>query len=346
MSNPVRREKAGPHSVRISGKKSGRPVVFIHGNTSTSAFWEPLMLQADPDKWFCVAPDLNGFGDTRIRPVQAATGVSDWAADVIDLIDRLNIESCVFVCSSLGGILGWKLLSAWPERIEKLVQIAPGSPFGFGGTHGDDGRPNFPDFAGSGAGMSNPLLVERIRAKDRSQDKPHLTSPSWVLQHYVLRNQVKLYPDHPFLDGMMKLDTGPEGFPGNIEPSPNWPGYAPGDKGIVNSISPKYLSGLPDEVVHASRKPPVLWLRGDKDTIVSDRSGSDPAALGKAGLIPDWPGPEISPPQPMLRQTRSMLENYRRNGGAFQEHILPGLGHCPYIEAPDKVWRAIIEFSG
>ncbi|RMD50455.1 MAG: alpha/beta hydrolase, partial [Candidatus Thermofonsia bacterium] len=45
------------------GPADGTPVVFIHGNFSAATFWEEMML-AMPEDYFCIAPDLRGYGDT------------------------------------------------------------------------------------------------------------------------------------------------------------------------------------------------------------------------------------------------------------------------------------------
>lgn len=325
---------------------SNTPVVFLHGNSSSGAFWEPLMqvLEQQQPEVYVLAPDLNGFGKTSFRPIQAATGVADWAADSIALLDALELNRVHLVCSSLGGIVGWRLLADAPERLETLTQIAPGSPFGFGGTHGAEGIPNAPDFAGSGGGMTNPALLSRIAAGDRSQTSPRLTSPAWLLQEYLLRGQVKIGPHHPLLDAFLSVHLSADGFPGRVMPSVHWPGYAPGSTGILNSISPKYLQGLPEAVLKSSHKPPVLWLRGGEDQVVSDVSSSDPAVQGRAGLIPGYPGEEQLPPQPMLRQTRRLLEGYSAAGGFHREELLAGTGHCPYLEAPEMTADALLYF--
>jgi hypothetical protein len=52
-------------------------------------------------------------------------------------------------------------------------------------------------------------------------------------------------------------------------------------------------------------KPPVTWVRGDRDVIVSDTSLFDLAYLGKLGAVPGWPGDDECPPQPMVAQTRA-----------------------------------------
>ena len=69
-------------------------------------------------------------------------------------------------------------------------------------------------------------------------------------------------------------------------------------------------------------KPPVLWIRGTDDVIVSDTSLYDLAHLGALGAVPGWPGAGgATRPQPMVSQTRAVLDAYAAGGGA-----LPGGG--------------------
>ncbi|MCH8486750.1 MAG: alpha/beta hydrolase [Candidatus Cyclonatronum sp.] len=84
---------SGPHHFRINtAEAAGKtPLLFVHGNTSTGAWWAPLMRCFDPQRYFCVAPDLNGFGQTKFRPIGAWRGVRDWARDLTDLLDRLGM---------------------------------------------------------------------------------------------------------------------------------------------------------------------------------------------------------------------------------------------------------------
>jgi hypothetical protein len=71
-------------------------------------------------------------------------------------------------------------------------------------------------------------------------------------------------------------------------------------------MSPKYLnlSGIAD----INPKPPILWVRGDRDAIVSDSCMRDIGYLGKMGYLKGWPGEANYPPQPMVTQTRYVLE--------------------------------------
>ncbi|NJL56042.1 hypothetical protein HC928_13305 [bacterium] len=117
---------------------------------------------------------------------------------------------------------------------------------------------------------------------------------------------------------MNSTHLGEDAYPGDAVDSPNWPGKAPGMMGVNNALSPKYAGDV-SELTRITPKPPVLWVRGAEDRVVADMSASDPGTLGQMGLIPGWPGAEIYPPQPMIAQTRSVLEAYAANGGTIMK---------------------------
>ena len=56
----------------VSGR-TGPAVLFVHGNVSSSLFWQPTML-ALPEAYRPLAIDLRGFGDTDPEPVDATRG--------------------------------------------------------------------------------------------------------------------------------------------------------------------------------------------------------------------------------------------------------------------------------
>ena len=88
---------------------------------------------------------------------------------------------------------------------------------------------------------------------------------------------------------------------------------------------------------------PVLWVRGADDQIVSDTSFFDFGFLGQLGAVPGWPGADIFPPQPMVSQTREVLDRYRANGGQYQELLIADCGHSPHIEKPEEFNSALLK---
>ncbi|MFC6666897.1 alpha/beta fold hydrolase [Deinococcus radiopugnans] len=130
-----------------------RRLLLVHGNVSSGEFFRDLM-DSLPGDIHAVAPDLRGYGDTEARPIDATRGLRDWADDVLALLDALEWEGAHLLGWSMGGGVVMQVALSAPERANSLTLVAPVSPYGFGGTHGENGTPNAPDFAGSGAGRS------------------------------------------------------------------------------------------------------------------------------------------------------------------------------------------------
>lgn len=88
-------------------------------------------------------------------------------------------------------------------------------------------------------------------------------------------------------------------------------------------------------------KPPITWIRGTEDQVVSDRALFDLATLGALGAIPGWPGEDVIPSQPMESQMRAVLREYAAKGGATKEVVLDGVAHGIPLEAPGRVAEEI-----
>lgn len=326
--------------VRFSGDEGGVPVLFVHGNASSGTFWEETMLGL-PAGFRAVAPDLRGFGETEDLLVDATRGVGDWVDDLLDLKAALGFTEYHVVGHSLGGSVVWGLLGSDPGSILSATVVAPGSPYGFGGTKGDDGQPCFEDFAGAGGGSVNPEFAARMAAGDRSGDGA--SAPRVVMNKFYWNPTFRAEREEELLSGLLSEKVGPEKYPGDSVPSANWPGFAPGVWGPPNAISPKYAGESVERLLALETKPPILWVRGEADQIVSDESLFDLGTLGKLGVIPGWPGEGVYPPQPMVRQTRHVLEAYAAAGGSYREVALADVGHTPYLERPAEFQEALAE---
>jgi pimeloyl-ACP methyl ester carboxylesterase len=325
--------------VLLSGPDGGEPVLFLHGNLSSATWWADVLRRL-PSRFRGIAPDQRGYGaaDPAAR-IDATRGLADLAEDAVALLDQLEAERAHVVGSSLGGSVVWRLLERFPERLRTATLVAPGSPYGFGGTRDEQGTPCWPDFAGSGAGLAHPELVRRLIAGDRGVDHPF--SPRRVLRAGVWHPPGVPAGEEELLEGTLATHFGEHAYPGDASSSPNWPFYAPGAWGPNNALSPRYARGVHRLWEPAAPRPPVLWIRGEHDLVVSDAAASDPGALGMRGLIPGWPGMDAFPPQPMLRQTRRVLRRYAGAGGAFREVVMPGCGHAPFVERPEDFLRLL-----
>jgi pimeloyl-ACP methyl ester carboxylesterase len=329
------------HPVDVDPAGAGEAVLFVHGNVSSAAFWQQQLLALEP-RWRPLAVDLRGYGGTDPLPIDARRGVRDWADDLAALVDELGLSRVHLVGWSMGAAVVLQFLLDAPDRVASVALVAPVSPYGFGGTTSHDGQPVHADGTGSGGGAANPDFVAALAAGDTSADTP--ASPRSVLRaFYVAPGSLPIDPqlEDVFVGSMLTTRTGTDHYPGDATAVPAWPGTAPGERGVLNTMAPTVLdvSGITELPV----KPPVLWVHGDADAIVSDTSTFDLAFLGSVGAVPGWPGDAVFPPQPMVTQTRSVLDRYAASGGRYREVLVPDCGHSPHVERPQEFTVALLE---
>jgi pimeloyl-ACP methyl ester carboxylesterase len=85
--------------------------------------WEPLVpLLAD--RLRVITLDLRGFGATRFEPGEPFSH----SGDVISLLDRLGVERAAVVGNSFGGYVALETASAFGDRVDRLVLLAPPLP--------------------------------------------------------------------------------------------------------------------------------------------------------------------------------------------------------------------------
>lgn len=321
-----------------SGPADGIPIVMIHGNLATARFFEHIM-SGGPDQYRFVAPDMRGFGDTERKPIDATRGLRDWADDTHSLVRALGIDRPVHLVGwSTGGAAIASYAIDRPSSVASLTFIDPVSPYGFGGIKDVDGTPCFPDYAGSGGGTGNPEFAQRIADGDRGADSP--LSPRNVMNSSYWSASHREPPDREeiLLTEVLKSATGDDGYPGDFTLTENWPGIAPGVRGILNALSGKYCNW--SGIVDIDPKPPVLWTHGSEDIVIADGSAWEMGTLGQMGVIPGCPGSEVFPPQRMVAEIQSVLQGYAANGGAVRTEIFEGSGHGPHFDAADR-WREV-----
>ena len=106
--------------------RTGPAVLFVHGNVSSSLFWQPTML-ALPEPYRPLAIDLRGFGGTDPEPVDATRGLRDYADDLAAAIGALGLDTAHRVGWSMGGGVVLQYLADRPGT-HRVASLTPGSP--------------------------------------------------------------------------------------------------------------------------------------------------------------------------------------------------------------------------
>ena len=341
ISRHVQTNRLQFHLLERGTQHQGEPVVLVHGNVSSGRFFDEL-LAALPSQYDGIAPDLRGYGHSETKAIDASRSVRDWSDDLHSLFATLGLEKIHLLGWSLGGGVVMQYAIDHPDLVKSLTLMAPVSPYGFGATKGLNGALVTPDSAGAGGGAANPEFVKQLAAQEMGSESPF--APRNVMNTFYFKPPFRVAPDveDRLVAAMNTTALGEDNYPGDLQPSTNWPMIAPGSRGVLNTLAPTHFNV--SSLVNINPKPPVLWLRGADDQIVSDTSFFDLAFLGQVGAVPGWPGLEACPPQPMVSQMRAVLDQYQANGGRYEEVVFSECGHSPHLEKATEFQQRFFEF--
>ncbi len=102
------------------GQTTLRTYVLLHAFPIGANLWEPQM-RSIPPGWRLLTPDLRGFGGSTEMDSVSAMSISDYATDLVDLMDELGIARAVVGGASMGGYATLALLPLAGDRVDGLV---------------------------------------------------------------------------------------------------------------------------------------------------------------------------------------------------------------------------------
>ena len=118
---------------------AGYPVVFCHGFPELWYSWRHQMKALAEAGFRAIAPDQRGYGETDCPQAVESYQVRELVADIVGMLDALEIRKCAIVGHDWGGFVIWHTAMRAPERIARVVALntpfmprwlpsTPGSP--------------------------------------------------------------------------------------------------------------------------------------------------------------------------------------------------------------------------
>ncbi len=110
------------------GDPAGEVILCLHGQPTWSYLYRKLIPLLTAAGYRVIAPDLIGFGKSD-KPTSRAdytyAAHVDWLSRFVTGLDLTNIT---LVCQDWGGLLGLRVVAAFPERFARVVTANTGLP--------------------------------------------------------------------------------------------------------------------------------------------------------------------------------------------------------------------------
>jgi haloalkane dehalogenase len=118
------------------GPRDGRPVLLLHGEPSWSYLYRHMIPALAAAGHRVLAPDLIGFGRSDKPADRADYTYERHVAWLSQWFTGLGLQDVTLFCQDWGGLLGLRLVAAYPERFAGVVVANTGLPIGTGFSEG------------------------------------------------------------------------------------------------------------------------------------------------------------------------------------------------------------------
>jgi pimeloyl-ACP methyl ester carboxylesterase len=106
---------------REAGPKDAPTLLLLHGLPSSSRMFEPLFARLS-DRYHLIAPDYPGFGHSDWpAPAQYEYTFDHIAATMTAFTEKLGLTRYSLYMQDYGGPVGFRMILAHPERVDKLI---------------------------------------------------------------------------------------------------------------------------------------------------------------------------------------------------------------------------------
>ena len=126
MTSPYTDGFVTVNGLRLHYQEWGAPgspdVLLVHGWSTSAPVWREIAVALSPD-YHLIVPDNRGNGESQVP----TTGfrISDYADDLVGLIDAVGLVRPALVGSSWGGNIGTYMAAEHPNHISKAVLADP-----------------------------------------------------------------------------------------------------------------------------------------------------------------------------------------------------------------------------
>ena len=252
-----------------AGPADGPVVLLLHGEPTWSYLYRSMLGPLDDAGFRAVAPDMVGFGRSD-KPAEVADHTYarhlEWLRALV--FDALDLRDVVLFCQDWGGLLGLRLVAAYPDRFARVVASNTGLPTG-----------------------DRPMPEVWQRFRDMVVHAPALDVGRMVAAGCArgLADEARAAYDAPFPDAAYQ--AGPRAMPGLVPNTPDDPQAAPNRAawGALARFDRPFLTAFSDgDPITAGADAPL------RSTVPGAAGLTHPTVAGAGHFVQEDAGPELA----------------------------------------------------
>jgi pimeloyl-ACP methyl ester carboxylesterase len=125
----VRRVPSNGIELSVVDHGEGPVVVLVHGFPELGFSWRHQVFPVAEAGFRVLIPDMRGYGGSSAPSRVEGYDALNLAADLVGMLDSLDIPDAVFVGHDWGASVVWHLASAHPERVRAVAGLSvPATP--------------------------------------------------------------------------------------------------------------------------------------------------------------------------------------------------------------------------
>lgn len=108
-------------SVLTAGPQDGKMILLLHGFPENAESWNKQIEFLAVKGYFVVAPDQRGYAHSSSPELVMSYQLDTLALDMLFLVKHFRKEKVYLLGHDWGAVVGWYLVSYFPETFEKAV---------------------------------------------------------------------------------------------------------------------------------------------------------------------------------------------------------------------------------
>ena len=97
------------------GAEDAPLIIFVHGWPELSISWRHQLACFEALGFRAIAPDMRGYGRSRVYPRHEDYAIEHAVQDMLDLLDNLRVDKAIWVGHDWGSPVVWSLASHHPD---------------------------------------------------------------------------------------------------------------------------------------------------------------------------------------------------------------------------------------